>query len=199
MRKSDLFDLVVRASAFSLSYGCSVKGNDIRYSMTQATVQPPYATSRIKQVSISQTGSQGQSYHCPVVREISWDPDSDAQVDFSRRIRGGILLRFDFGMIVVQPAEQPESLQPTAFTTDAIITSSVRSKIAAQPHLESQNFRLQTDDGVVKIYATEKSLDQAAAVINIALSVPDVRQIVYLLPGQKPYLTFFVTEGPSWL
>jgi hypothetical protein len=111
---------------------------------------------------------------------MSSDADTNAQVDFSRRIRGGILLRFDFGMIVVQPTEHPESLQPTAFTTDAIITSSVRSRIAAQPQLESQNFRLQTDDGVVKIYATEQSLDQAAAVINIALSVPDVRQIVYL-------------------
>lgn len=150
-------------------------------------------------MSISRTGSQGQTYDSPVVRAMTSDADTDAQVAFSRRIRGGILLRFDFGMIVVQPTEHPESLQPTAFTTDAIITSSVRSKIGAQPQLESQNFRLQTDDGVVKIYAAEQSLDQAAAVINIALRVPDVREIVYLLPGQKTYLTFFVTEKPCWL
>ena len=199
MRKSDLFDLVVRASAISLSCGCPLKGNDIRYSMTEATVQPPYATSSTKQWLISRTGSQGQTYDSPAVRGMSSEADTDAQVDFSRRIRGGILLRFDFGMIVVQPAEQPESLQPTALTTDAIITSSVRSKIAAQAELESQNFRLQTDDGIVKIYAAEQSLDQAATVINIALSVPDVRQIVYLLPGQKTYLSFFVTEKPCWL
>jgi hypothetical protein len=187
MRKSDLFDLVVRASVISLSCACALKGNDIRYSMTQATVQPPYAAPRIKQVSVFQTGSQGQTYDSPAVRRMSSDADTDAQVDFSRRIRGGILLRFDFGMIVVQPTEHPESLQPTAFTTDAIITSSVRSKIAAQPQLESQNFRLRTDDGVVKIYATEQSLDQAAAVINIALSVPDVRQIVYLQSFEAKY------------
>ena len=41
----------------------------------------------------------------------------------------------------------------------------------------------QTDDGVVTIHSKEKSLDQAAEVINLALGVPDVRQIVYTMPS----------------
>jgi hypothetical protein len=186
MRKSDVFNLVVRASAIFLLYGCALKGQDSRYSMTQATVQQPYATSGATQVSVSHIGSQGRTGYAPAGRATSSegsDADSNAQADFSRRIRGGTLIRFDFGLIVVQATEQPKSLQPTAFTTDAIITSSVRSKIATQPQLQSVNFRVRTDDGVVKIYAPAQSLDQAATVINIALTVPDVRQIVYTMPS----------------
>jgi hypothetical protein len=154
--------------------------------MTQATVQQPYATSGMKQASVSHIGSQGRTDYAPAGSGTSSetsDADANAQADFSRRISGGTVIRFDFGLIVVQAPEQPESLQPTAFTTDAIITSSVRSKIAAQPQLQSLNFRVRTDAGVVKIYAPGQSLDQAAAVINIALTVPDVRQIVYTMPS----------------
>ena len=77
----------------------------------------------------------------------------------------------------------PESLQPTALTTDAIITSSVRSKIAGESQLSAENFEIQTDDGVVTIHAKGESLDQAAEMINLALGVPDVRQIVYMMPS----------------
>ena len=184
MRISDAFNLVARASAIFLLSGCALKGQDSRYSMTQATVQQPYATSGMEQASVPQVGSQGRTDYAPTGNGTSSegsDADSNAQADFSRRIRGGTLVRFDFGLIVVQAAELSESLQPTAFTTDAIITSSVISKIATQP--QSPNFRIRTDDGVVKIYAPAQSLDQAAAVINIALTVPDVRQIVYTMPS----------------
>jgi hypothetical protein len=101
--------------------------------------------------------------------------------DFSQRLQGGILIRFEFGLIVVKPTEPPESLQPTGLTTDAIITSSVRSKIA-DSQLLPQNFQIQTDAGVVTIHAKGESLDQAAEVINLTLGVPDVRQVVYTMP-----------------
>src|SRR5271165_6076684 len=122
MRKSDVFNLVARASAIILLYGCALNGKDSRYSMTQATV---------KQASLSHVGPEDQTGFTPTAVGTSSegsDADSNAQSDFSRRIHGGTLVRFDFGLIVVQAAEQPDSLQPTALTTDAIITSSLRSK-----------------------------------------------------------------------
>jgi hypothetical protein len=185
MRKSDAFNLVARASAIFLLYGCALKEKDSRYSMTQATVQH-YATSTVNQASLSQMGPLDQNNYARTAlgtSSESSDADSNAKADFSRRIRGGTLVRFDFGLIVVQAADQPDLLQPTALTTDAIITSSLRSKIAAQPLLRSHTFRIRTDNGVVKIYASEESLDQAAVVINFALAVPDVRQIVYTMPA----------------
>jgi hypothetical protein len=114
--------------------------------------------------------------------------------DFSQRLQGGILIRFEFGLIVVKPTEPPESLQPTALTTDAIITSSVRSKIAGQSQLLLQNFQIQTDAGVVTIHAKGESLDEAAEVINLTLGVPDVRQIVYTMPEERSSGVAGVTE-----
>src|SRR5208283_3898637 len=202
MRKSDVFNLVARASAIILLYGCALNGKDSRYSMTQATVQLPYGTSTVKQASLSHVGPEDQTGFTPTAVGTSSegsDADSNAQSDFSRRIHGGTLVRFDFGLIVVQAAEQPDSLQPTALTTDAIITSSLRSKIAAQPQLRSHTFRIRTDNGVVKIDALEESLDQAAFMINIALTVPDVRQIVYLYPSAELHLTSLALKQLWWL
>jgi hypothetical protein len=104
-----------------------------------------------------------------------------AETEFSRQLQGGILLRFESGLIVVKPTDSPASLQPTALTTDAIITSSVKSKIADQSQLRTRNFEIQTDNGVVTIRAKEESLEDAAAIINLALGVPDVREIVYAI------------------
>ncbi len=94
-----------------------------------------------------------------------------------------MLLRFEFGLIVVKPTAPPGSLQPTALTTDAIITSSIRSKIVGQPELVPGNFEIETDAGIVTIHSKGDSLDQAAEVINLALGVPDVRRIVYTMPS----------------
>jgi hypothetical protein len=105
------------------------------------------------------------------------------QADFSQQLQGGIVLRFEFGLIIVKPTAPPESPQPTALTIDAIITSSVKSKIAGQSQLPSRNFEIQTDDGVVTIHSKGESLDQAAKVINLALEVPEVRRIVYTMPS----------------
>jgi osmotically-inducible protein OsmY len=96
-----------------------------------------------------------------------------------------MLLRFEFGLIIVKPAAPPGSLQPTALTTDAIITSSIRSKIAGRSELVPGNFEVETDAGVVKIRSKGDSLDQAAEVINLVLGVPDVRQIVYVMPSSS--------------
>ncbi len=153
--------------------------------MTQATVQQPYAGERPTQTSVSELVSPSQESY-PDANEFApgrSDLPSTAEANFSQRLQGGILLRFDFGLIVVKPTEPPESTEPTALTTDAIITSSVRSKIAAQTQLLSQNFEIQTDSGVVTIHARGESLEQAAEVINITLGVPDVRQIVYTMPA----------------
>ena len=103
--------------------------------------------------------------------------------DFSRRLHGGTLVRFESGLIVVEPANLGGSLQPTALTTDAIITSSVRSKIADQSQLRTRSFEVQTDNGIVTIRAKEESLEDAVAVINLTLGIPDVRQIVYTMPA----------------
>jgi hypothetical protein len=111
-------------------------------------------------------------------------PSADTtKADFSERIQGGMLLRFEFGLIIVKPTASPGSLQPTALTTDAIITSSIRSKIAGRSGLLPGNFEIQTDAGVVKIRSKGDSLDQAAEVINLVLGVPEVRQIVYMMPS----------------
>ena len=111
------------------------------------------------------------------------EPEHSAQANFSQRLAGGILRHFEFGLIVVDSTAAPGTLQPTALTTDAIITSSVRSKIAGQSQFPPRDFEIETDDGVVTIRSKEESLDQAAAVINLALRVPDVRQIIYTMPS----------------
>jgi hypothetical protein len=185
MRKSDALNLVLWASAIICFCGCALAGNDSKFSMRQATVQQPSAGLKLTQASTSQFVSPDQeSYQrSSELVAVSSDTAYIAQDDFSQRLQGGIVLRFEFGLIVVQPTTPPESLQPTALTTDAIITSSVRSKIAGQSQLPARNFEIQTDDGIVTIHAKGDSLDQAAEVINLALRVPDVRQIVYSMPS----------------
>lgn len=184
MRKSDTLNLVLWASAIPCFCGCALNDNDSKYSMTRATLQQPYADQRLTQTSARKLIPPAQKGYSRTNEFASGGADMDTtQADFSQRLQGGILLRFEFGLIVVKPTETPKSLQPTALTTDAIITSSVRSKIAGQPQLPLRDFEIQTDDGVVTIHAKGESLDQAAEVINLTLSVPDVQQIVYKMPS----------------
>jgi hypothetical protein len=185
MRKSDALNLVLSAAAILCFGGRALNGNDIRYSMTRATVQQPYAGHEILQTSTSQLIwlDQKADPHLNETVPVNLDMVYTAQTDFSQLLHGGILLRFEFGLIVVTPTAPPESMQPTALTTDAIITSSVRSKIVDQSQFPPRNFEIQTDDGVVTIHAKGESLDQAARVINLALGVPDVRKIVYTMPS----------------
>jgi hypothetical protein len=183
MSKSDALNLVLWASGVLCFCGSAIHHEENRYSMRQTTAQQTYAGQKISQTSVFQLISLGQAIFQQSDDLIPGTPDMAyaAQVDFSQRLQGGVLLRFEFGLIVVKPTAPAESLQPTALTTDAIITSSVRSKITSQSHLPPGNFQIQTDDGIVTIHAKGESLDQAAEMINLALGVPDIRQIVYTM------------------
>jgi osmotically-inducible protein OsmY len=75
-----------------------------------------------------------------------------------------------------------DNLQPVGLTTDAIITSSVLSKLGTQPHLKADGFEVSSTNGVVSIHARNDSIDEAVAVINLTLTVPDVRQVIYAIP-----------------
>ena len=153
--------------------------------MTQATVQQPCAGLKIARTSAFQLVSSEQKIYLYSSELVPGGTErgSTVQADFSQRLEGGTLLRFEFGLIVVKPTSPPGSLQPTALTTDAIITASLRSKIAGQSQLPPGDFEIQTDDGIVTIRSKLESLDQAAEVINLALCVPDVRQVVYTMPS----------------
>jgi hypothetical protein len=175
MRKSDILIVVLFATTLICFTGCALNRANTRYSMTQATGQQPNAHQSMTQTSARElTPPQ-------IRREKSAGIAETTAADFSRRLHGGILLRFDSGLIVVKPTDLPASLQPTALTTDAIITSTVKSKIADQSQLRSRSFDVQTDNGVITIRAHEESLEDAAIVINLALGIPDVRQIVYAM------------------
>ena len=182
MRKSDALNLVLLVPAVICFCGATLQHNECRYSMARATVQQPYVDQINAQISASQLISLDEKGYQSPSELLPGSPD-ETQSEFSQRLQGGIVLRFEFGLIVVKPTAPPESLQPTALTTDAIITSSVKSKIAGQSQLAPGYFEIQTDDGVVTIHSKGESLDQAAEVINLALGVPDVRQIVYTMPS----------------
>jgi hypothetical protein len=185
MRKSDALSLVLLASAV-LSFGSTAfYDRDSRFSTTKATVQQPCADQKTARSLVSCLISPGPNkrLYSSELLPGGADPAYSVQANFSQRLAGGILRQFDFGLIVVDSTAAPRTLQPTALTTDAIITSSVRSKIAGQSQLPPGDFEVQTDDGVVTIHSKEESLDQAAEVINLALCVPDVRQIVYTMPS----------------
>jgi hypothetical protein len=185
MRKSDALSLVLSASAVLCFCSAAVYDSDSRFSTTEATVQQPCAdqiTARSSAPCLTAPGPKIHLHSSELIPDRA-DTEYSAQSNFSQRLAGGILRHFELGLIVVDSTVAPESAQPTALTTDAIITSSVRSKIAGQSELPPGDFEIQTDDGVVTIRSKDESLDQAAAVINLALCVPDVRQIVYTMPS----------------
>lgn len=102
--------------------------------------------------------------------------------EFARRIVGGELIRAENGTLVVRAMAAKDNLQPVGLTTDAIITSSVLSKLGTQPHLKADGFEVSSTNGVVSIHARNDSIDEAVAVINLTLTVPDVRQVIYAIP-----------------
>jgi hypothetical protein len=177
MRKSDILIVVLGATTLICFCGCAYNRSTTGYSMAQATAQPSYSRQRMTQTSSREVVPSSSRRE-----KLAADAETTA-ADFSRRLQGGTLLRFESGLIVVEPANLRGSLQPTALTTDAIITSSVRSKIADQSQLRTRSFEVQTNNGIVTIRANEESLEDAAAVINLTLGIPDVRQIVYTMPA----------------
>jgi hypothetical protein len=102
--------------------------------------------------------------------------------EFGRRIVGGHLLRAENGTLVVQAAGTKGDLQPIGLATDAIITASVLSKLGTQTHFKADGFEVSSTNGVVSIHARNDSVDDAVAAINLTLTVPDVRQVIYALP-----------------
>jgi hypothetical protein len=185
MCKSDALNVLLWAPAVICFCNCALMDIDHRFSMTSATVQQPYSLQKLTQTSFFLISSPDQLSY-PFWNELT-PGDSGVgyapEADFSQRLQGGILLHFELGLIVVKPIAPTDSVQPTALTTDVIITCSVKSKIADEYQFEPRNFEIQTDDGVVTIHAKAESVDEAAMVINLALTVPDVRQIVYTMPS----------------
>jgi hypothetical protein len=102
--------------------------------------------------------------------------------NFYEGIVGGQVVEATKDQIVVEAKESKPGSDPVALTNDAIITTSVRARIAREPKLRNKDFQVTSNDGVVSIRTQQDSLDDALAVINLALGVPDVREVVYILP-----------------
>jgi hypothetical protein len=177
MRKSDLLIVVLGATTLICLCGCAYNRSTTGFSMAEATAQPAYGHQRMTQTSAREVMPSSTR------REKLAAVTQTTAADFSQRLQGGTLLRFESGLIVVVPANLRGTLQPTALTIDAIITSSVKSKIADQSQLRTRSFEVQTDNGIVTIRANEESLEDAVAVINLTLGIPDVRQIIYTMPA----------------
>jgi len=104
--------------------------------------------------------------------------------NFSQRIVGGHVVEAGNDQIVVEAKAAKPNADPVALTNDAIITTSVRARIAREAKLRSTDFEVTSSDGVVSIRAQRDSLEDALSVINLTLNVPDVREVVYLLPAR---------------
>jgi PBP1b-binding outer membrane lipoprotein LpoB len=102
--------------------------------------------------------------------------------NFYERIVGGQVVEATKDQIVVEAKASKPASDPVALTNDAIITTSVRARIAREAKLRNKDFQVTSNDGVVSIRAQQDSLDDALAVINLTLGVTDVREIVYILP-----------------
>ena len=102
--------------------------------------------------------------------------------NFYERIVGGQVVEATKDQIVVEAKASKTDRDPVALTNDAIITTSVRARIAREAKLRNKDFQVTSNDGIVSIRAQQDSLDDALAVINLALGVPDVHEVVYILP-----------------
>jgi hypothetical protein len=102
--------------------------------------------------------------------------------NFYERIVGGQVVEASKDQIVVEAKASKPAADPIALTNDAIITTSVRARIAREAKLRNKDFQVTSNDGVVSIRAQQDSLDDALTVINLALGVTDVREVVYILP-----------------
>ncbi|MBV8099467.1 MAG: BON domain-containing protein [Verrucomicrobia bacterium] len=102
--------------------------------------------------------------------------------NFYQRIIGGQVVEASNDQIVVEAKADKPNSDPVALTNDAIIATSVRARIARESKLKDRDFQVTSNDGIVSIRAQHDSLDDALSVINLTLAVPDVREIVYILP-----------------
>src|SRR5215469_6045851 len=108
MRKSDILIVVLGATTLISFCSCAYNRNTTGYSMAQATAQPSYGHQKMTQTSSREVVPTSSR------REKLAAVAETGAADFSRRLQGGTLLRFESGLIVVEPANLRGSLQPTA-------------------------------------------------------------------------------------
>jgi hypothetical protein len=128
--------------------------------------------------TVSRTSGSGSAESSPTQNAVMSGVTTS---EFAKRIVGGELIRAENGALVVRATAAKDN-QPIGLTTDAIITSSVLNKLGTQPRLKADGFEVSSTNGVVSIHARNDSIDDAVAVINLTLSVPDVRQVIYAIP-----------------
>jgi hypothetical protein len=128
--------------------------------------------------TVSRTSGSGSAESSPTQNAVMSGVTTG---EFAKRIVGGELIRAENGALVVRATAAKDN-QPIGLTTDAIITSSVLNKLGTQPRLKADGFEVGSTNGVVSIHARNDSIDDAVAVINLTLSVPDVRQVIYAIP-----------------
>jgi BON domain len=153
--------------------GCASPGTGPSYSLSQGT-RPPQTVRHV-------SGATARPYPIQSSQENSASSGLTLS-NISSRIMGGQVVEANNDEIVVQAKDSKPSSDPVALTNDAIITTSIRTRIARQPRLKSGDFQITSTDGVVSIRSQADSLEDAVSVINLTLTVPDVRQIVYVLP-----------------
>jgi osmotically-inducible protein OsmY len=129
--------------------------------------------------TVSQTSGSGSAESSPTQNAVMSGVTAS---EFAKRIVGGDLIRAENGTLVVRARSARDNPQPIGLTTDAIITSSIMNRLGTQPRLKADGFDVTSTNGVVSIHARNDSADDAVAVINLALSVPEVRQVVYAIP-----------------
>jgi hypothetical protein len=160
-------------SLMALLFGCASPGTGTKSAVTQRMPAP---------AKVTRTG--GTEVHPAPLSSANNDTGFHglSLANFSQRIVGGQVIESGTGQIVVEAKSAKPSTDPVALTNDAIITTSIRARIAQEPKLKSADFQVTSSDGVVSIRAQQDSLDDALSVINLTLTVPDVREVVYLLP-----------------
>lgn len=179
MRKLNVLRLILIASIVFSLCACASHQKSSQYSMAQATGAPQTMTP----TAAPQALPPGPGRTSDSIQRLNNQSLTDATAtNFPDRIIGGRVIRSESGVIVVQSSGLHDSLQPTGLTTDAIITSSLISKIASHPRLRTAGFDVRSNGGIVSIRAHQPSLDDAITIINLALSVPEVRQVVYSMP-----------------
>jgi hypothetical protein len=130
------------------------------------------------------TPTSGTEVHPSPIPAIADDTVSRglSLANFFQRIVGGQVVEASNDQIVVEAKSAKPNSDPVALTNDAIITTSVRARIAGESKLKKDDFQVTSNDGIVSIRAQRNSLDDALSVINLILTIPDVREIVYILP-----------------
>jgi hypothetical protein len=156
-----------------LLFGCASSGTGPKTSSSQKFHSPAKVTPA--------SGTEAHpSPISPAVGDTAFRGLSLA--NFYQRIIGGQVVEASNDQIVVEAKATKPNSDPVALTNDAIIATSVRARIARNPKLKDTDFQITSNDGILSIRAQQDSLDDAVSVINLALTVPDVREVVYILP-----------------